>query len=118
MSWSLLPLTGTHRGESIPIRKTPFTIGRDPTCQIRAKSPLVAPQHCMISEYEGQLVIDDSGSEQGTFLDGQPVLTATYIGVSNVLQVGPLMFKVCWAEDVSDAYPSMEIPIGDLASVS
>jgi|GEM_PF-5997088 len=108
LPWSLLPLAGSHRGESIPLRRIPFTIGRESGCQIRAKSPHVAPQHCTISEFEGQLVIDDLGTKEGTFLDGQPVVTTTYLGVANVVQVGPLFFKLCWDEELADPFPTID----------
>ncbi|CAN5302623.1 hypothetical protein BH11PLA2_BH11PLA2_31740 [soil metagenome] len=112
MSWSLLPLSGSHRGESIPLRSLPMTIGRDAKCQLKAKSPLVAQKYCTLYVSEGLLAVEDHGSQEGTYLDGLPVLSPTYISAATVLQVGPMFLKFCWQDDES----SVQLPVEDQAA--
>ncbi len=93
MSWNLLPLTGTHRGQPIPLRHLPFAIGRAEGCQLRPRSPAVGDRHCTLYVHEGSLAVEDNGSAEGTYLDGVPVTGPLYISPSSVLQVGPIFLK-------------------------
>jgi pSer/pThr/pTyr-binding forkhead associated (FHA) protein len=108
MSWSVLPLTGSHRGTAFPLRPLPFTIGHDVGCHLRAKSPQVAARHCTLYQFDGQLTVENHDTGEATFLDGVPVLGPTYVAAASVLQVGPLFFKLCQADAVGLNAPSLE----------
>jgi pSer/pThr/pTyr-binding forkhead associated (FHA) protein len=106
MSWSVLPLSGAHRGETFPLRTLPFTIGREAGCQLRAKSPEVAPRHCTLYLDGEQLAVEPHGGD-ATYLDGLPVLSPIYVGDSSVLQVGPLFFKLLRENEDEKNNPSL-----------
>lgn len=108
MTWSMLPLTGSHRGTAFPLRPLPFTIGHDPGCHLRARSPQVAARHCTLYLYDGQLAVENHDIGEGTYLDGVPVLGPTYVAAASVLQVGPLFFKLCQADAEGTSIPSIE----------
>jgi pSer/pThr/pTyr-binding forkhead associated (FHA) protein len=108
MSWSLLPLTGSHRGTAVPLRRLPFTIGHDPGCNLRARSPQVASRHCTLYLHDVQLAVETHDATERTFLDGVPVLGPTYVAPASVLQVGPLFFKLCWGDAEGVTVPSVE----------
>jgi len=49
-------------------------IGRDEGCDIRIKSPVVSREHCTIEQDEtGALVLSDSDSTGGTFVEEQKI---------------------------------------------
>ena len=49
-------------------------IGRDEDCDIRIKSPVVSREHCTIEQDEtGALVLSDSDSTGGTFVEEQKI---------------------------------------------
>jgi pSer/pThr/pTyr-binding forkhead associated (FHA) protein len=108
MPWNLLSLGGGHRGEQFPLRPLPFVIGRGAGSQLRPKSAAVAERHCTLSDDDGLLVVEDHGTEFGTYLDGAPVVSPVYASAGSVLQLGPLYFKLCWADEPSDARMSVE----------
>ena len=46
-------------------------IGRDPSCGIVLESPNVSRRHALIQPYQGQHMIRDLGSSNGTYVNGQ-----------------------------------------------
>ena len=49
-------------------------IGRDEGCDIRIKSPVVSREHCTIEQDDtGSLVLSDSDSTGGTFVENQKI---------------------------------------------
>lgn len=99
MTWTLLPLTGAHRGQAIPLRRLPFTIGRAEGCHLRPRSSAIGDRHCTLYEHDGALAVEDNGSAGGTYLDGVPVTGSLYVSPSSVLQVGPIFLKCVQQED-------------------
>jgi len=108
----MLSLCGNHRGQSVPLRRWPFVIGRGADAQLRPRWLAVARRHCTVTEQDGMLVVE--GSEAETYLDGVPVVAPVYAGAGSVLQVGPLFFKFCWSAEESEAAASVEELAGTL----
>lgn len=53
----------------------PFTIGREPDCEIRIDDPLVSRRHAEVGLTDGRWYVQDCGSRNGTFLDGLKITT-------------------------------------------
>jgi len=90
---SLVAVGGVQDGTVVPVR-TPFLIGRDPGCHLRPASPAVSPHHCAIEGRDGNPVLIDLGSEEGTFINGDRLLLEYPLRDRDELQVGPLRFVV------------------------
>ena len=68
-------------------------IGRDEGCDIRIKSPIVSREHCTIEQDEsGELVLIDSESTGGTFVDQQKIDSVRIEDGTEVV-VGPAVLK-------------------------
>ena len=68
-------------------------IGRDEDCDIRIKSPVVSREHCTIEEDDsGTLVLTDSDSTGGTFVDDQKIDSVRLEDGLEVV-VGPAVLK-------------------------
>lgn len=68
-------------------------VGRDSECDIRIKSPIVSREHCTIEQdEEGALMLTDSGSTGGTYVDDEKIDT---VRVEDGLEVvvGPALLK-------------------------
>jgi formylglycine-generating enzyme required for sulfatase activity len=63
------PEAGRHVG---PI-SLPFTIGRLPSCSMTTSANGVSREHCRLVYKGGRLLIQDLGSRNGTFVNGQRV---------------------------------------------
>jgi hypothetical protein len=67
-------LSGSHSGETAWLPRLPATIGSDADADVVV--PATAPRHAVVFERDGEVVLLDSGSHQGTYLAGQLVQEA------------------------------------------
>lgn len=74
--WRLRPLQLPDHPELISITDGVITFGRDPGNSIVLSErdfPHVSSHHARITERDGELVLDDLGSKNGTFVNREPV---------------------------------------------
>jgi pSer/pThr/pTyr-binding forkhead associated (FHA) protein len=64
----LIVAEGSARGQVIAIRDPVFTIGRDPSCQLRAKRESISRRHASIVQRGGRVFVRDHNSTNGTIL--------------------------------------------------
>lgn len=69
----------------------PMTIGRDPTNTITVESPFVSKAHVIFQFTNGQYVIEDLQSANGTRVNGAPVETAV-VEAGDVIEIGDQRF--------------------------
>ena len=55
--------------------KLPYLIGRSKQASVKVKDSLINREHCEIYEQDGQLVIRDLGSINGTYVNDQRIGT-------------------------------------------
>lgn len=72
---------------------TSILIGRDPNNYLPLNHPTVSSQHAKIERRGSQLVIQDLGSTNGTFVNGRRI-TQMNLNAGDVVQIGP--FKLVW----------------------
>ncbi|MEQ8279778.1 MAG: FHA domain-containing protein [Deltaproteobacteria bacterium] len=65
-----------QNGEMIKIDKDTMIIGRSRTCDVVIPSAKVSRQHASLSRMEGELYIEDLGSANGVWLNGEKVTRA------------------------------------------
>lgn len=94
MDVKLVVVGGKQAGMEIPIPGPTFLIGRGETCQIRPQSRLVSRKHCMISVAEGSVAIEDCGSTNGTYVNGQKLEKQRLLSNRDLVKIGTLEFKV------------------------
>ncbi len=63
-------------GTKIPVSATPMVIGRLPGCEVVLDDPNVSRRHAELRREDGQVLISDLGSTNGTLVNGQPVTAA------------------------------------------
>ena len=65
-----------------------WALGTNPGCEIALEDPYVSGRHCVMERRSnGSLVVRESGSRNGTFIDGNPV-EAAELRVGSFLAVG------------------------------
>lgn len=76
MHGALLVVKGPKKGELLLLRKEvrQTIIGRDIKCDIHIDDPSISRRHFCIVEQEGKFFIQDMGSSNGTFVNGQRTL--------------------------------------------
>ncbi len=63
-------------------------IGRAPGCEVRLAEASVSSRHARLSWQQGHLVIEDLGSANGTYVDGQRIARPTAIQVGQDIRLG------------------------------
>ena len=69
MTGELVVISGRYRGYRIPVRKECLKIGRDRACDVALDDEAASRVHSEIVRREGQLVLRDLESTNGTFLN-------------------------------------------------
>lgn len=92
MQLKLVVIAGATKSSEITI-KPPMTLGRSRDADLTLRHALISRKHCEISEANGQFVVRDLGSLNGTFVGGQRINEAP-IKDGDELIVGSLTFRV------------------------
>ena len=90
----LVVVGGDVKTTEIKLR-LPSTIGRGKGTTIVLQHPLVSRQHCEIFETDGQLMVRDLGSLNGTFVNNQRV-TESPLPAGELLTVGTVTFRAIY----------------------
>ncbi len=69
----LVAKSGSRAGHSVPLSRGSTTIGRSSRCNQIVEDPSVSGEHCRIIFENGQFVIYDLASLNGTFVNGRKV---------------------------------------------
>ncbi len=68
-------------------------VGRDASCDITLRDPLVSREHCRVECVDGALVLEDLKSSNSTLVNGQSVTRRT-LSVGDEIVVGEAIFMV------------------------
>jgi pSer/pThr/pTyr-binding forkhead associated (FHA) protein len=75
-------------------------VGRDPTCDVRIDSPWISRRHCCLTEVDGEVLVRDLGSINGTWINGRRVESGR-LRAGDELSIATFSFSVVdgWFED-------------------
>jgi pSer/pThr/pTyr-binding forkhead associated (FHA) protein len=82
--------------------RLPSTIGRGRGTSVILPHPLVSRQHCELYEADGQLMVRDLGSLNGTFVNNQRI-TDALLAPGELLTVGTVTFRAVYEMEGSGA---------------
>ena len=68
----------------LPAEGTSIVLGRDPACDIHLDDPSVSSRHCRITMRNGQPLVDDLGSTNGTIINTARI-TGTHLLAAGAL---------------------------------
>ena len=114
--------------------RLPTVVGRSNTATLKVRNSQISRKHCEIDEYEGELIVRDLDSSNGTFVNGQRIAETTFLSPGDELRVGPLTLRAEYeitespdtdtggppdphAEDVVDEEPATDEPAGGISSI-
>ncbi|HEY1683807.1 MAG TPA: FHA domain-containing protein [Tepidisphaeraceae bacterium] len=89
----LVMLKSDGQRRSFPLNREMTVIGRGEDCDLRVPVGDVSRKHCRLVKEDAGLRIEDLGSSNGTFHNGQRVSEA-YLAAGDHLKIGPLQFIV------------------------
>jgi pSer/pThr/pTyr-binding forkhead associated (FHA) protein len=87
----------------IPLKQGEFLIGRGADCELRLPVADVSRHHCLIRLANNEATVEDLGSSNGTFLNGQRIRSQTALRSGDLLLIADSQFVVDlgdlgWAE--------------------
>lgn len=92
-----------------------FSLGRNPTTDIRVHEPTVSSFHCELIVSGGAVLVRDLNSTNGTFIDNEPI-QESFLRPWQVLRLGTAEFRLELEEvqEVPDVrIPKMETPASE-----
>jgi len=110
MDVDLVVVEGSPLGKVVPVKVSPFVIGRDPGCQLRPKNPAASGRHSAIFLREDQVVVGDLGSTNGTLVNDHCLHAGEEVPLADGdrLQVGQLIFVVRIASRATEVESSLQ----------
>jgi len=105
MDVSLVMFTAEGDRRDFAVRDSPTVIGRQADCDLRIPLASVSRQHCEIAFEDGQLMLRDLGSSNGTYHNSSRVQSSS-LSAGDEVVVGPVIFTV-----VIDGYPTEIHPV-------
>ena len=94
MNVKLVVIRGKKAGMEILISMPRCIVGRGEECHIRPQSEQVSRKHCVISVDNGSAAVEDCGSANGTFVNGDRIQRRRELRNSDRIKVGPLELEV------------------------
>lgn len=71
-----------------------ITIGRKEGNTIILKDPYISSHHARIYKDEAEYIIEDLGSTNGTYLNGNPIVNKAFLDVGDIIKLGDFTVKV------------------------
>lgn len=85
---ALVAVSGPRLGARWELRGPLTTIGRDAGCEVTLPDTSVSRHHAQVVRQASGLYVQDLDSQNGTLLNGQPVLAPTQLHPGDLLRVG------------------------------
>lgn len=92
----LIPDGGPCAGQIFPIRRTPCFLGRSPDCELLdvfSDDSRVSRQHACIVKISNEFYVEDLGSINGTFVNGQKISTRTRLNDNDILAISGINLR-------------------------
>jgi sigma-B regulation protein RsbU (phosphoserine phosphatase) len=103
-------VNGPHTGEQYPLSKERTVIGRHPSCDVMIPESAVSRQHAAImlpGQGSVSITLEDLGSRNGTFVNGDEVNGPRVLHVGDELSIGGQQLALCsLAMPHSDHHPA------------
>ena len=94
MQVQLVVANTKHKGHIVPVNVPSFKIGRAEGCHLQSSSSSVSPLHCVIDTHEGTVMIQDLGSESGTYVNGNRISAPQVLQNGDRITLGKHSFLV------------------------
>jgi pSer/pThr/pTyr-binding forkhead associated (FHA) protein len=76
---------------SLPARSK-VVIGRGPGCDLVVKDAKASRRHCQLTRKESDFVLEDLGSRNGTFVNGERIEAPVHLKPNQTFKVGDTVF--------------------------
>lgn len=119
--FQLVARNGVLKGRAWNIDPAPLILGRDKTCTVTLEDPLVSRRHCAVRVRDGAPHVEDLGSSNSTFVNGESVRFKV-LNPGDELALGNALFLVVEAgveaaperpRESGTTRPTFELKVGE-----
>ena len=97
-------------GPDIAVNCPPVIVGRHARCDARLESSRVSRRHCVLTEYNGDVVIRDLGSTNGTWVNGRRVARSR-LTPGDLVSIGHMRYYLGDAEALTFHAAAVDRPV-------
>ena len=90
----LVIVSGPKSGLELPLAGEPLTIGRSSESGLVIRDDYTSTHHARLMLWDGNWVIQDLDSTNGTFLDGERVTLPTPVPLNTPIRIGTTSFEL------------------------
>ena len=90
----VLVVGGDNQGERADLTQAPILIGRGPDAAIRLDDDYVSTRHARVVSGPNGIYVEDLGSTNGTYVNGQRITAPTTITLADAVRIGKTMLKL------------------------
>lgn len=91
---NLVVTHGSLQGTVLPLGTAQVTIGRAPDCTLVVDDDYASGHHARLFQNEGQWIVEDTGSTNGTWIDRTRVTGPTLLELGSPLRIGRTIFEL------------------------
>ena len=84
----------TQKGRNVKLRGGGHVIGRSPDADIIIDDPYASEYHARVGLQDGQVLVHDLGSTNGTYVNGRRVTTPAAVATGDTVQIGKTILEV------------------------
>ena len=90
----LVVTAGALKGTSLDLAQQQITLGRANDATLVLNDDYASSRHARIFPQDGQWIVEDLGSTNGTFVNSEQITQAMRLGKGDLLQIGSTVFEV------------------------
>ena len=92
--WILSSVGNQSSNALTVVHPVPFSIGRKPGCSLQLQSKAVSSHHADLTARDGNLVLIDRNSTNGTYVNGRRITDMVILKADDLVQFADLAFRV------------------------
>ncbi len=87
-------LTGQLKGKKMMLPDRKIVLGSDRSCSLKQYAEGIAPKHCTLKPTPLGILVNDLGTENGTYIDDERITGETLLGPGGLLRVGTMKYRL------------------------
>ena len=87
-------LSGNLKGKKLMLPDHEITLGSSRSCQLKQYGEGIAPKHCTLKPTPLGILVNDLGSETGTFIDNERITGEVLLEPGGLLKTGSMLFRL------------------------
>lgn len=86
--------SGDNKGKRLRLPDRPVVVGRGDGVDVRIRSSEISREHCRLTSDGDDLLVEDLGSSNGTFINGRPIQGQSRLTAGDRISFGPVTLRL------------------------